>query len=169
MEFGVNDPAGRNFFAAVIALPTPDSLPTGSSTVGFGDLSEVIYTTLFDPGIVEFGTPKTVTIPFSLDLTPGTYGFVFGAGLFGSPGGSAGAFGGLQSYTLAPGSETITWVAPSDHWWAGGMDDYYTGPFKLTTLHVSVTGESIPDSASTLWLVIIAIPLVAVGTVFRRD
>jgi sugar lactone lactonase YvrE len=129
----------RNFFAAITKLANSSALPAASATTGLSSLGDVVFSTLFNPGTINaLATP--VTIPASVTLSPGSYAVVFGAGLFGSPGGAAdagGAIGYLLGYSFNLGSDSISWGGGAT-WTATPQLDFFTG--YPTTNAISLTG-----------------------------
>jgi hypothetical protein len=65
-------------FSAIIRLDYPDSLPKGNPFLS----EEVIASTTFIPNELS----SDLRVPLSATLNPGTYGLVFGSGLFGATG-----------------------------------------------------------------------------------
>lgn len=77
------DDAPATFFGAVVSLSGPNDLPDANDLSG-GDL---LGTTLLEIGGSEFFGVE-LSAPISLELAPGWYGLVFGAGDFGASSGS---------------------------------------------------------------------------------
>ena len=97
--------AGRDIFGAIVALMSPNALPSGSP---FNPGEVLAFTTFTTP------SPSTdVLTPLSVTLAPGTYGLVFGSGLFGATGDSAMP----NNNSDIPGSASyFTWVAGTGPW-----------------------------------------------------
>jgi hypothetical protein len=102
--------AGGTFFAAVIPLSTMTSLPVGNpgAAVPFNP-GEVLAYQVFEANVG--GTPEMVTAPFSLNLSPGVYGIVFGTGLFGADG-----WGQTVGYEKVGGSSSFFWSSEPWRW-----------------------------------------------------
>ncbi len=156
----------QNLFVAIVALDNLSDSPTASSTSGLADLDEVVFTTLFNPGTITLGNLTTITIPIDVQLPAGSYAVVFGGGLFGSPGGTGGANGGLQNYNLITGSDTIAWTAPSVTWGGPQYDLIANG---TPTYGISIIGTitAIPEPA-VIGLFLGAMGLAAASTLRRR-
>lgn len=77
-HLGIFDPS-KTLFAAIVELNNPDALPQGEPFAP----GEVLASTTFSPTYPS----SDISTPLSVTLKPGTYGLVFGGGLFGATGG----------------------------------------------------------------------------------
>jgi hypothetical protein len=108
--------SGGSLFAAIVRLPTADAYPPLYGTQDFNE--SLVGTTLIDD--VEF-PPREYTGSFpGLELTPGYYALIFGAGRFGAAG-TGGLMtlrdGGLGSKTFAYGGSYWADLQPPTYTW----------------------------------------------------
>jgi hypothetical protein len=102
------------FFTALVPLSSMTSLPTGNpgAAIPFNPGEVLAYQT-FEANVDS--TPEIITTPFSIDLSPGVYGVVFGTGLFGASGYSYAA-GGMPAYNRVAGSSSFFWSSEPWRW-----------------------------------------------------
>lgn len=77
-HLGISDP-NKTLFAAIVDLNSPDALPQGEPFAP----GDILASTTFSPTYPS----SDIKTPLSVTLSPGTYGLVFGGGLFGATGG----------------------------------------------------------------------------------
>jgi hypothetical protein len=100
------------FFVALVPLASMTSLPVGNPAAGIPfNPGEVLAYQIFEADVGS--TPEIITTPFSINLTPGVYGVVFGSGLYGATG-YPGANGGMPEHATVAGSSSFFW---SDEPW----------------------------------------------------
>lgn len=101
-----------SFFVALVPLASMTSLPAGNPAMGVPfNSGEVLAHQIFEADVGS--TPQIITTPFSISLTPGVYGVVFGSGLYGASG-YPGSNGGMPERATVPGSSSFFWS--SDPW-----------------------------------------------------
>ena len=97
------------FFAAFVPLDSLNSLPMGDPQSGTPfNPEKVLAHQVFSANIAA---PQVLTVPFSVELTPGVYGLVFGSGLYGTDG-----RGGMPTYQAIDGSSSFFWSDSPWRW-----------------------------------------------------
>ncbi len=128
-----------SFFAALVPLASMTALPKGTPAAGIPfNPGEVLAYRTFQLDI--WNTPEIVTIPFSIDLSPGIYGVVFGSGLFGTYGGAA-----MPHHQTVPGSSSFFWSSQPWRWQNSSLT-----PNHEYNIMVTIVPE--PSSAALLAL-----------------
>ncbi|MEQ9668932.1 hypothetical protein [Coleofasciculus sp. G2-EDA-02] len=136
---------GYDIFGAIISLNSSDALPQGTPFLPEEVLATTILTTTFPS--------SEIFVPLSVTLTPGSYGLVFGSGLFGATG-----VGGMPNYSDQsdiPPTNIATYF-----WWNDG--EGYNPPYwrngnngGTSRTRFLVRGEfveSVPEPAFTIGL-----------------
>ena len=96
-----------SFFVALVPLASMTSLPAGNPAAGIPfNPEEVLAYQIFEADVGS--TPEIITTPFSINLTPGVYGVVFGSGLYGATG-YPGTNGGMPEHATVAGSSSFFW------------------------------------------------------------
>lgn len=132
-----------SFFAALISLPSINSLPQGSP-FNPGDL---IYSTQFN---LSYVPSHPFEIPFPVTLDPGAYGLIFG--------GNTTIEGRMLNYEQVEGSSSFMWTTgPLPTGWV----DVPEGP----TWNVSLQGVVVPEPS---FYILITTAMVALGFLKRR-
>lgn len=103
-----------SFFAALVPLSSMAGLPKGNPGAGIPfNPGEVLAYQTFGANVGT--TSQIITTPFSINLSPGVYGVIFGSGLFGTAGGS-GVQGGMPRYGKVTGSSSFFWSSQPWRW-----------------------------------------------------
>ncbi len=98
-----------SFFVALVPLSSMTALPVGNTAAGIPfNPGEVLAYETFS---ADVSTSRIVTVPFSIQLTPGVYGVIFGTGLFGTHGS-----GGMPDYQTVVGSSSFSWSSEPWRW-----------------------------------------------------
>ncbi len=110
---------GGSFFVALVPLASMTSLPTGNPAAGIPfNPGEVLAYRTFEARIGT--TPQIITVPFSIDLSPGVYGVVFGSGLLGTYGADA-----MPSHQTVAGSSSFFWSSEPWRWQNSSLNHEY--------------------------------------------
>lgn len=110
-----------SFFVAIVPLDSMTDLPMGDPCEGIPfNAGEVLAYETFSCN--DYPNPAQLRdIPFPITLDPGTYGVVFGAGLYGT---SCNPVSGMPRYHAVPESTGFFWS--SSPWrWSNAFDQQY--------------------------------------------
>ena len=135
-EFGALGENGT-YFAALISLPSVNSLPQGSPF----NLGDVLYSTQFT---LSFGPSRPLEIPFPVTLNAGAYGLIFG--------GNTAIEGYIRNYQQVAGSSSFRWSTGP---WPTGWFDEPEGP----TWNLSLEGVVVPEPSAYVLLTIAMVAL----------
>lgn len=136
-------PSGT-IFGAIVPLSSPTAFPSFlPSQLAGASLADVVFSV---PG----GT-HDLTEPLSVILAPGSYGLVFGSGLFGANG-----FAGLGDGNTTIGSPFFFQSLFSDQWQSQDPDG----------IRVFVLGSAVPESST--WAMML-LGFAGLGFAFRRS
>jgi hypothetical protein len=81
-----NPTSNDQIFGAIVSLSSPTALPQGNPFLP----EEILASTTFIPH--SYLSPSDITVPLSVTLNPGSYGLIFGSGLFGASGSASALF-----------------------------------------------------------------------------
>jgi hypothetical protein len=103
-----------SFFVALVPLSSMTDLPNGNPGAGIPfNPGEVLAYRTFEANVDT--RPRIITTPFSINLSPGVYGVIFGTGLYDTQGYS-GVFGGMPLYGRVAGSSSFFWSSEPWRW-----------------------------------------------------
>jgi len=141
-EIGGHIQSIGDIFGAIIQLPGPSILPSGSPF----DAGEVIAFTTFLPS----SPSSDISVPLSVILPPGDYALVFGSGLFGATG-----LGGILTNNpeTPEGSGSFFFFSGSSTTWINGggiAEARFT--VNGNAVGVAIGGEIIPLDTTALLL-----------------
>lgn len=131
-----------SYFAALVPLASMSALPTGTpgSGVPFNPGEILAYRTF---SATMGPTPQIITIPFSINLSPGVYGVVFGTGLFGTSGN-----GEMPAYATVPGSSDFFWSSSPWRW----QDSSYNAPLFSAAQNIMIS--VVPEPSGTVLMIL---------------
>lgn len=136
---------GQPLFAAIVNVDTSSGLPTFlPSQIE----TSAISGTTFTPDRLS----SEVTVPLVLQLPPGDYGLVFGAGAFGSPGTSQGFLPCIGSCGPSNPASFVDWDLPDASYFRGSAV-FEAGGFSNTRFFVLGNSISVPEPTTLALLV----------------